>query len=155
MSILNVVRENLEPIILNMGLNVWDIQFEKEGTSKFLRVYIFKKNGDSVTLDDCEMVSYEVSKKLDEIDVVKEKYFLEVSSIGIDRKLAKEIHFKNSIGRHVNIKFKKTFEGKKHLKGILKSFKDGEIELQTMDEIFNIPIKNCSFVKLDGESEWV
>ena len=45
MKVLKVIKENLEPIILRLGFNVWDILFEKEGSSKFLRVYIFKNDG--------------------------------------------------------------------------------------------------------------
>ena len=153
MSVLNTIRKTVEPVVLNLGYNIWDILFEKEGGSKFLRVYIFKDDGVNITLDDCELVSNKVSKKLDEIDVVNERYYLEVSSVGVDRKLAKEKHFINSIGKNVYLKFKKTFEGRKNLKGVLKEFKEGNIKIQTKDEVFCIPTKNCSYIKLDGEIE--
>ena len=87
------------------------------------------------------------------MDIIEEKYFLEVSSVGLERKLTKEKHFLNSIDKKVHIKFKKSFGGKKHLKGILKGFEDGIIKLETSDEIFNIPFKNCLYVKLDGKDE--
>ena len=149
MKVLKVIKENLEPIILRLGFNVWDILFEKEGSSKFLRVYIFKNDGSNITLDDCELVSNELSKKLDELDIVQERYYLEVSSVGLERKLIKEKHFLNSVGSSIHLKFKKSFEGKKNLKGILKGLKDGKIMVETKDEIYYIPIKNCSYVKLE------
>lgn len=149
MNVMNVVRKNLEPIILGFKINVWDILFEKEGDNKFLRVYIFKNNGVKITLDDCEMVSNAVSKKLDEIDVIKERYYLEVSSIGTERKLTKENHFLSSIGETVHIKFKKPYGGKRHLKGILKNYKDGEIEIETEDELFSFSVKQCLYVKIN------
>lgn len=153
MSVLNKIRENVEPIVLNLGINVWDVLFEKEGTNKFLRVYIFKGDGVAITLDDCEKVSLKVSEKLDEMDIIEEKYFLEVSSVGTERKLTKEKHFLNSIGKNVHIKFKKSYGGKKHLKGILKDFENSTIKLETSDEIFSIPFKNCLYVKLDEKKE--
>lgn len=152
MNVLSKIRENVEPIVSDLGINVWDVLFEREGSNKFLRVYIFKGDGVAITLDDCEKVSLYVSKKLDEMDIIDERYFLEVSSVGVERKLTKEKHFLNSIGNKVHIKFKKSFGGKKHLKGILKDFGDGIIKLETSDEIFNIPFKNCLYVKL-GEKE--
>ena len=151
MNVLNKIRENLEPIVLDLGLDVWDILFENEGHNKFLRVYIFKNDGLVVTLDDCEKVSLKVSEKLDEIDLIEERYFLEVSSVGTQRKLTKDKHFLNSINKSVHIKFKRPFGGKKHLRGILKKFEDGKISLQTNDEIYNIPLKNCLYVKLNDE----
>ena len=149
MNVLNKIRESIEPIVFSLGLNVWDILFEKEGKNKFLRVYIFKNNGFFVTLDDCEKVSLEVSKKLDELDVIEERYFLEVSSVGTQRKLTQEKHFINSIGKDVHVKLKKIFAGKKHIRGNLKGYEDGKINLQTDDEVYNINLKDCLYVKLE------
>ena len=97
------------------------------------------------------MVSKKVSKMLDEIDLIKSRYYLEVSSIGLNRKLVKENHFLNSIGKNIFLKFKKTFDGKKNLKGILKGFKNGKLTLETKDELFYVDLKSCLYVKLLDE----
>lgn len=149
MDVLNKIRRNVEPIVLGLGLNVWDILFEKEGKNKFLRVYIFKTDGLFVTLDDCEKVSLAVSKKLDEIDLIDERYFLEVSSVGTQRKLTQEKHFVNSIDKDVHVKLKKIYEGKRHLRGNLKAYEDGNIKIQTDDEVYTINLKDCLYVKLE------
>lgn len=148
-EVLETIKKNIEPIILEVGLSIWDVAFEKEGKNNFLRIYIFKSSGESITLDDCEMVSKKVSKILDDLDLIKNRYYLEVSSVGLNRKLVKENHFLNSIGKRVVLKFKKTFEGKKNLKGILKDFKQGKITIETKDEIFYVDLKNCLYVKLE------
>ena len=152
---LETIRKNIEPIILELGLNVWDVSFEKEGKNNFLRVYIFKISGESITLDDCELVSANISQVLDKLDLIENRYYLEVSSVGLNRKLVKENHFLNSIGKKVFLKFKKTFEGKKNLKGILKEFKNGKLTLETKDEMFYVELKNCLYVKLEDELKMV
>lgn len=150
-NVLGIIRENIEPIILKFGINVWDVSFEKEGKNNFLRVYIFKSNGESITLDDCEMVSKNISNLLDDLNLIENRYYLEVSSVGLNRKLVKENHFLNSIGKKVVLKLKKALDGKKNLKGVLKDFKNGELTLETKDEIFYIEVKNCLYVKLADE----
>ena len=154
-DVLETIRKNIEPIILELGLNVWDVSFEKEGKNNFLRVYIFKISGESITLDDCELVSANISQVLDKLDLIENRYYLEVSSVGLNRKLVKENHFLNSIGKKVFLKFKKTFEGKKNLKGILKEFKNGKLTLETKDEMFYVELKNCLYVKLEDELKMV
>lgn len=151
MNLLENLRSNLEPIILSFGVNVWDIVFEKEGKNKFLRIYIFKSSGAGITLYDCEMVSKAVSKKLDDIDIIENRYYLEVSSVGVGRKLTKEEHFLNSIGSNVYIKFKRSFTEFKSLKGVLRGYELDKIKIENRGEIFEFLLENCSYVKLDDE----
>ncbi len=151
MNLLENLRASLEPIILSFGVNVWDIVLEKEGKNKFLRIYIFRSSGASITLDDCEMVSKAVSKRLDDIDIIKSRYYLEVSSVGVGRKLTKEKHFLNSIGSKVYIKFKRHFTEFKNLKGVLKEYALNKIKIENKGEIFEFLLENCSYVKLDDE----
>lgn len=91
-KVTEVVEELAEPIINELGLELVEIQFVKEGKSWFLRVYIDKETG--VDIEDCGVVSERLSEKLDEIDPITQNYFLEVSSPGAERPLKKRVILK-------------------------------------------------------------
>ena len=96
------VLEIAEPIILEKGLELADLEFVKEGPNWYLRIYIDKQGG--VTIEDCETISRILEKKLDEKDPIEQAYILEVSSPGIDRPLKKPEHFQKYIGEIIDIK---------------------------------------------------
>ncbi len=113
------LNEIIKNIVEDNGCELYDIEISEEDGNKFFRIYITKPGG--VNLDDCEAINNLLSPIFDIEEPFKDKYFLEVSSPGIERKLTKKEHFEKSIGENVKIT---TNEGKK-LKGQLKSF-DGE-----------------------------
>ena len=121
------VQSILEPILTENALELADIEFVKEGPNWYLRVYIDKQGG--VTIQDCEMVSRALEKKLDEADFIEQAYVLEVSSPGIDRPLKKPEHLQKYAGEVIDIKLYKPFEGKKEYQGQLKSLQDGIITI--------------------------
>ena len=114
------LKEVIKNIVEDNGCELYDIEQTQEGDNKFYRVYITKPGG--VTLNDCEKINNLISPIFDIEDPVEGKYFLEVSSPGIERKLTKKEHFEKSIGENVKIT---TNDGKK-IKGQLKNF-DGEV----------------------------
>ena len=119
-----MTREELKNVIKNIvednGCELYDIEESVENDNKYFRVYITKAGG--VTLNDCVAINNLISPIFDVEEPIKDKYFLEVSSPGIERKLTKKEHFEKSIGENVKVT---TNEGKK-IKGVLKSF-DGEV----------------------------
>lgn len=121
------VLEIVEPIIAEKELELADLEFVKEGPNWYLRVYIDKEGG--VTIEDCEMVSRVLEKKLDEKDPIEQAYILEVSSPGIDRPLKKPEHFQKYIGEVIDIKLYKPLDGKKEYQGELKQFDNGVITI--------------------------
>ena len=121
------VQSILEPILTENALELADIEFVKEGPNWYLRVYIDKQGG--VTIQDCEMVSRALEKKLDEADFIEQAYVLEVSSPGIDRPLKKPEHFQKYAGEVIDIKLYTPFEGTKEYQGQLKSLQDGIITI--------------------------
>lgn len=153
MKILDVVYEVACPLASKLGLSIWNICFEKEGKNLFLRVYLDKDDG-LVSLGDCEAISRKISKKLDEVDPIDRGYFLEVSSVGMGRRLLKEEHFKKLEGRLISIKLFKAFEGKKKFDGVLRGFEDSKIKLETDDELIEVLLSNCAYVKLKDEDEY-
>lgn len=135
----SLIKEKIEKI----GYELYDVEYSKEGKNYFLRIFIDKTGG--IDLNDCEKVNNEIDEILDEADYIKEQYFLEVSSPGIERIIRKEKHLKKYIGHEINIKlFKKDKNGNKEYQGILKAFDQENIELE---ENIKIERKNIAQIK--------
>lgn len=137
----NLLKEKIESI----GYDLYDVEYAKEGPNYFLRIFIDKPEG--IDLSDCEKVNDEIMEKLDEADYIKEQYFLEVSSPGIERVLKKDKHLEKNIGAEIHIKlFKKDEKGLKEYQGILKSFDENTITIE-LDEDLQIERKNIAQIK--------
>jgi len=141
------IEEKIEKLIQNkienIGYELYDVEYAKEGKNYFLRIYIDSDKG--IDLNDCEKVNNEINEILDEADYIKEQYFLEVSSPGIEKVLKKDKHLKKNIGTEVNVKlFKKDESNKKEHQGILSDFNDFEIIL---DDELHIERKNIAQIK--------
>lgn len=108
------------PVIEQNAFELVDVEFVKEGSNWYLRLYVDKEGG--ITIDDCELVSRAMSDILDREDYIEESYILEVSSPGLGRPLKKEKDFLRSIGSEVEIKLYRPVERQKEFTGILKSF---------------------------------
>lgn len=147
-SIVSKVYNYAMFITEGFSTELWDVQFIKEGASWFLRIFIDKEGG--VNIEDCENVSRALDKILDKDDFIKQSYYLEVSSPGIERELKKESHFLRFIGSPIKIKLYKSVNGIKELKGELINFKDGLISIKVNDEVKEIPFESCAFVRLDA-----
>ena len=91
-----------QPVVAEMGLQLWDVRFEKEGASWYLRLFIDKEGG--VTIDDCENLSRRMDKSLDEADPISQSYYFEVSSPGIGRDLVRPWHFEHYLGEQIEVK---------------------------------------------------
>lgn len=139
------VEDLLKPIIQDLGYILYDVQYIKEGKDFYLRVTIDKPEG--ISIEDCETVNGVINEPLDEIDCIKESYFLEVSSPGLERVLRKKWHFEKQIGNKIQIKLFKSIEKKKELEGILKSFSDEYLELEIEGKITQIDRKNIAMAK--------
>lgn len=105
------VQEIIECKINDLGYELYDVEYVKEGKDYYLRVYI--DNDAGISLDDCEKVSNGITDILDEKDCIKEQYFLEVSSCGLERNLRHDKHFEQNIGNKIEIKLFKPQERKK------------------------------------------
>ena len=113
-------EELLEPIALAHGVEIYDVEYVKEGSDYYLRAYIDKPEG--VNILDCENVSRALSEALDKADFIPDAYILEVSSPGLGRTLKKDKHLQKSIGEEVEIKLFKPIDKCKEFSGILESF---------------------------------
>ena len=145
-SIEEKVEELLVKPINDLGYKLYDVQYSKEGKEYYLRVFIDSPNG--IDLSDCEKVSNGINDILDSADYIKEQYFLEVSSPGIERILRKDEHLNQNIDKEVEIKLFKPIEGNKEYIGILKKFNDENMELEIDENTISIERKNISLIKL-------
>ncbi len=119
------------PIIEENKFELVDVEYVKEGSSWYLRVYIDKEGG--INIDDCELVSRALSDLLDEKDFIEDAYILEVSSPGLGRPLKKEKDFKRSIGERIEIKLYRQIDKQKEFEGVLKSFDEDTVTI-TLDD---------------------
>lgn len=107
----------LSPIAGQYGVEIYDVEYVKEGSDWYLRAYIDKPEG--VNIADCENVSRALSDVLDAEDFIPDAYILEVSSPGLGRTLKKDRHLEKSLGEIVEIKTYKPIDGRKEFAGIL------------------------------------
>ncbi len=133
MSKVTELTANLaKPIIDELGLSLWDVEYVKEAGSYFLRVYIDKETG--VSIDDCEAVSRALSDLLDEADPIQEAYTFEVSSAGADRVLKTPAHFQAFLGEAVDVRLYKVQHGSKQHTGVLLAYQEGDVSLRCGEE---------------------
>lgn len=133
-SIEEKVEVLVKPIIEKLGYDLYDVEYAKEGKDYFLRIFIDKPEG--INLVDCERVNDAINNILDEADYIKEQYFLEVSSSGVERILRKDKHLEQNVGKEIYVKlFKKDENKQKEYQGILQGFDEEKIRLEKKLEI--------------------
>ena len=125
-------EEILNPIMEELGFELVDVEYVKEGSSWYLRAYIDKPGG--ININDCETVSRRLSDILDEKDFIDDAYIMEVSSPGLGRPLKKEKDFKRSLGMEVDIRTYRMIDRQKEFTGILTAYDAGTVTIELEDE---------------------
>lgn len=145
------VESLLKPTIEKIGYDLYDVEYAKEGKNYFLRIFIDKPEG--IDIQDCEKVNDAINDILDEADYIKEQYFLEVSSPGIERILKKDKHLAQNLGKEIQIKlFKKDENKKKEYQGILRNFSQETITIE--GDIGNIEIERKNIAQIRTVYHW-
>ncbi len=153
-KIRDIVEEFLRDFLPEHDLELFNLEYLKEGKARILRVYIDKpllEDGEEryVSIDECELVSRFLSDRLDEDDSIEEQYTLEVSSPGIDRPLLKEQDFVRYAGRLVDVRLYKALDGNKQFSAELIGLQDGKVLLKTEDDSeLEIPRESISKISL-------
>lgn len=147
-SIENTVESIVEPIVQDLGYELYDVQYGKEGKDYYLRITIDAPKG--ISLEDCEKVNGAIDEPLDNLNDIKESYFLEVSSPGIERVLRKDWHYERQIGNEIKVKLFKSINKKKEFVGLLKSFDEENLVLEIEGEIVTMERKNVATAKKVG-----
>jgi ribosome maturation factor RimP len=125
------VREFLETLLPSMNLELFDVQYRREGHGWVLRVFIDCESG--ITLDHCSDVSRELGHYLDVEDFIDNAYHLEISSPGLERPLRSTEDFLRSCGKNAKVKLHEAIDGQKTLEGTITAVADDRISLKLAD----------------------
>jgi ribosome maturation factor RimP len=146
------IYEIADRIARAAGLDIVEVELLGGGAARLLRVYIDKEGG--VSHADCELLSRELGAELDAGDVIPGEagYHLEVSSPGVERKLSRPRDFERFAGQKVKISLREPLDGAKRYEGVLTSFVDGIVTLETPAKPVAIPFDLIS--KANLKFEW-
>lgn len=142
-----IIEGLISKFVQDNGMELVDVEFVKEGQHRYLRIFI-DKEGEKISLDDCKLVSNYLNEKIDTIDPIKENYFLEISSPGVERPLKKDSDFLKAIGEVVQAKLFSPLDGRKVIEGYLVEFENNKVSIQISDdETIVIPKDKISVIK--------
>ena len=144
-----VVTALAKPVVEQMGLQLWDVRFEKEGSMWILSVIIDKEGG--VSLNDCEAMSRPLDTKLDEVDPIEQSYCLEVSSAGIERELSKDWHFNVCQGQTVVVRLIRPYNGVREFVGTLLNAQNETVFIESEGNQYEFRMSDIAFVRLYAE----
>ena len=139
-NVVSVVSEALAPVINELGYEVWDIEYVKEGADYYLRFTI--DSDDGIDIDDCEKVHRAIDPLLDELDPIEDAYHLEVSSPGLEREIKYDWHFEVLLGEKIELRLFAPipeYPGAKVFVGVLKSYTDGKITVESDGKEYIVP----------------
>ena len=143
-------EELVQPIVDAHQFELVDVEYVKEGSNYYLRVFADKEGG--INIDDCVTISRALEVKLDEKDVIEDAYILEVSSPGVERELILDEHFEKFIGADIMVKMIRPLEGiGKEFKGVLKAYDGGQVTIEdhSGENEITISKKDAAYIKLD------
>lgn len=132
MSIVERVKTIAAEQTKDIAYSLYDVEYVKEGSEYFLRVYFDKDGG--LTLDDCVTLSEKLAEELDKEDFISDKYYLEVSSPGIERDLSNLEEITDSVGKHVFIKTYEKVDNQKEFYGDILEVNGEEITIEYKDK---------------------
>lgn len=145
-KIKQIVEDMVKPFIDENGFELVDVEYVKEGSNYFLRVFVDKEGG--IDIDECGRVSEYLSDRLDEKDPITEAYFLEVSSPGAERPLKKPEDVHKAVGKHIYVTTYEPIKGHKEFEGLLQSF-DGElVKMRVNQSNVEIPYAKVASARL-------
>lgn len=142
-----IAEELAAPILEEMGLQLWDVAYEKEGSGWYLRYYVDKEGG--IDINSCEAFSRAISDVLDEADPIDGSYTLEVSSPGIERALTRDWHFETLMGQQLLVRLIRPVEGVRDFIGTLTDYRDGTLTLLLDEKTeMNVERGETAFIRL-------
>lgn len=145
-NIKTTVEAMVSPFLEENRIELVDIEYVKEGSNWFLRVYVDKEGG--IDIDDCGRVSEYLSAKLDEKDPIPSAYFLEVSSPGAERPLKKPDDFRRAVGKHVFVTTYEPVDGLKEFEGKLAAYDEESLEVEMGKKKHVVPVGKVAGARL-------
>ena len=149
MKVTEKVAQFARPVVEENGCTLWDVEYVREGSERFLRLYIDKVGGVDIT--DCEKISRAVDPILDEEDPIPESYHFEVCSAGLERALKRPGDFEAFLGSPVMVKLYRPRNGLKELPGVLRGYEDGRVTVECGKETITFEKSEIALVRLRVE----
>ncbi len=123
----------VEPVLEDMGFRLVRVVMSKRDGAT-IQIMVDKAGG-TIVVQDCADISRRLSPLFDAHDPIKDRYYLEVSSPGIDRILVRPSDFEDWAGYEIKVELKELIDGRKRFRGILEGYADGEMRLEVkLDE---------------------
>jgi ribosome maturation factor RimP len=141
--------ELLEPVVSELGYELWELEYTGQSGNGLLRLYIDSDEG--ISVEDCERVSRAVSAAMDVADPIASNYTLEVSSPGLDRVLAKREHFIRFTGEPVRVEMSRPIGGRKRFSGLLVKVEGDALTLEMDGSIVSLPLDGIHKARLAPE----
>ena len=138
-----------QPVVESFGCRLWDVEYVREGSERYLRVFIDKDGG--VDIDDCEKIHRALDPILDEQDPIAESYHFEVSSAGLERALKRPGDFEQFMGSPVLVKLYRPRNGLKEIPGTLRGYEDGKVTVEAGKETITFEKSQVALVRLRVE----
>ena len=149
MKITEQVAAFAQPVVEQLGCSLWDVEYVREGSERFLRLYIDKEGG--VDISDCEAISRAVDPILDEKDPIPESYHFEVCSAGLERALKRPGDFEQFMGSPILVKLYRPRNGLKEIPGILRGYQEGAVTVEAGKETVTFQKSEIALVRLRVE----
>ena len=149
MKITEQVAEFAKPVVEGFGCELWDVEYVREGSERYLRLYIDKDGG--IDIEDCEKIHRAMDPILDEKDPIAESYHFEVCSAGLERPLKRASDFEKFMGSPILVKLYRPRNGLKELPGILRGYEEGRVTLEAGKETITFEKSEVALVRLRVE----
>ena len=149
MKVTEQVAEFARPIVEANGCELWDVEYVREGSEYFLRLYLDKEGG--VDINDCEAVSRAVDPILDEKDPIPGSYHFEVCSAGLERVLKRPADFQRFMGSPITVKLYRPRNGLKEIPCVLKAYDEGKLTVEAGKETITFEKSEVAQVRLRVE----
>ena len=149
MKITDLVTGFAQPIVESFGCKLWDVEYVREGSERYLRLYLDKEGG--VDIDDCEKIHRAVDPILDEKDPIPESYHFEVCSAGLERTLKRPGDFLQFMDSPITVKLYRPRNGLKEIPGILRGYADGCVTVEAGKETITFQKSEVALVRLRVE----
>ena len=149
MKITEQVAAFAQPVAEANGCQLWDVEYVREGSERYLRVYIDKEGG--IDIDDCERVHRAMDPILDEKDPIAESYHFEVCSAGLERALKRPSDFERFMGSPITVKLYRPRNGLKEIPCVLKGYEEGKVTVEAGKETITFEKSEVALVRLRVE----
>lgn len=149
MKITDRITQLALPVVEANGCSLWDVEYVREGSEYFLRLYLDKEGG--VDINDCEAVSRAMDPILDEEDPIPESYHFEVCSAGLERVLKRPGDFERFLGEAITVKLYRPRNGLKEIPGVLRGYENGCVTVEAGKEIITFQKSEVALVRLRVE----